>query len=120
MSPEAPPKHGENLVVPYGVLSRYPLSLPIVVAALWEMYLVQDNNPLVFTLPVKPFLARLGKGYSQAALRELDDVLYDVYRRMRIGYRREWKDGEDMLTLWLTPDVIKRVKSYRATGQEVV
>lgn len=117
---DTPPKHGENLVVPYSVLVRYPLSLPIVVAALWEIYLGRDDNPLVLTVPVKPLLARLGKGYTQAALRELDDVLYEVYRRMRIGYRREWQDGEDMLTLWLTPDVIKRVKNYRATGQEVV
>jgi hypothetical protein len=43
-----------DLVVPLGVLERYPLSLPIVVAALWEYYIGREvGNPLVVEVPVE-------------------------------------------------------------------
>ncbi len=64
------------LVVPHGILARYPLSMPTVVAAMWELYILQEPpKQLKLVFAIEPFLERLGKTYTEEALTELEATL---------------------------------------------
>lgn len=109
----------ENLLVPYGVLARYPLSLPTLVAALWWFYVSeQRDQETCLEVGVARLLERLGKPYSPETVRELTRLLYEIYVVQKVGFRIEPKDGVETLTLWLTPETMKRIKIYRQQVME--
>lgn len=109
-----------NLTIPHGVLERYPLSLATVVTALWEIYISDPpSDPLCFSTPVEPLLARLGKPCDDDQRRALHDVLYKIYRVQRIGFRMGIEDDTLKLTLWLTPEIVKRIRLYQEQMKEV-
>jgi len=102
----------EGLFVHRRILEIYPMSVQTFVAACWELYMAQEpRGQSTLSFAVRPFLARMGKTYGHESLRELEGVLYDLYRIMRVGYQRQYVDGVDTIIIWLTPEIIKRVQA---------
>lgn len=110
-----PPSEKEPpLVIPFGILQRYPIALVTVVTALWGSYMGQvPPGLLTLTVPVEPFLARFGKQPDQDTLRELTKILHNLYYLQKVAYQRKQVGGVDTLTVWLTPDILKRVRAYQ-------
>lgn len=104
-----------NLTIPYGVLERYPMCLPTVVTALWEAYMSAPRpDPTVLKVNVGELLARLGKPNDDTQRRALYEILYEIYKVQKIGFRMGVDEGGEMTaTLWLTPEVLKRVRLYQ-------
>lgn len=109
-----------NLTIPAGVLERYPLCLPTVVTALWEVYMAEPRaDPMVLKVNVKRLLARLGKPCDDTQRRALYEILYEIYKVQKVGFRMGPDDDNELaVTLWLTPEILKRVKIYHQQMME--